>query len=478
MTSVTDTSVPRGASSDREPVWRRLGGAAATKVLVMGLSGLLGIVTSRMILTSYGIEAYAQYGFLASLPALLPFADLGIAAVVLNVVAVSDDPRRDERVRRTLTTSFRILLVSGPLIAGLAVLATVLDVWPVLLGEGLLPGSSVVVLVCACVFGFTLPLTVGQRILVATGRTGTQIAVQGVVAPFIFLGVLLLVTLDLPAGRWVAVLSFLATALVSVLCLTLGARVLRPAVREAFRDVPRLRQVPNVPVVAVAAPWLVQLVVLPLAMQTDRLLLSHLTDGTELAEYNLAGQLFGIALQTVTAAGVALWPVYARARSAGQVRSPGPMSLAFGAVGAVLAGGVALASPFLVRFVSDGQLKLDLVLILAFVALVTVQALRYPIGMYMTDERGLRFQVVPVLLLVPFQLSMSFALVPAVGAAGPVISAAVAATVCQIVPYSLWVRRDLRARAAAGVLSDGGSPTRADPGSPMPATTVDKEAGP
>ena len=62
-------------------MWRSVGSTAIMKVLVMGTSGLLGILTSRMILSHYGTDAYAQYGLLASLPALLPFADLGIAAV-------------------------------------------------------------------------------------------------------------------------------------------------------------------------------------------------------------------------------------------------------------------------------------------------------------------------------------------------------------------------------------------------------------
>ena len=449
MSAPVRDSTPPVARGGHSGVWQRLGSAAAAKVLVMGLSGLLGIVTSRMILTTYGMDAYAQYGLLASLPALLPFADLGIAAVVLNVVAASEDPRRDSKVRATLTTAFRILLVTGPLLACSAAVVTALGLWPVLLGQGLTDDSSIVVLVCACVFGLALPLTVGQRILVATGRTGTQIAVQGVVAPFIFLCVLLFVALDLPAGRWVAVLSYAGAALVSVLCLTLGSRVLSPQVGRAFRDVPRWRQVENVPILAVAGPWLVQLVVLPLAMQTDRLLLSHLTAGPELAQYNVAAQLFGIALQTVTAAGVALWPFYARARAAGEVRSPSTMVLAFGVVGAFLAAVVALASPVLVAFVSDGQLKLPLGLVLAFVASVTVQALKYPLGMYMTDERGLRFQVLPILLLLPLQLSLSFVLVGVIGPAGPVASAAVAGLVCQVLPYAWYVRRDLRRRRAA-----------------------------
>jgi O-antigen/teichoic acid export membrane protein len=436
-------------------LWRRLGTAAGAKVAVMGLSGVLGIVTSRMILSTYGVEAYAQYGLLASLPALVPFADLGIAAVVLNTVAASADPRNDDKVRRTLTTAFRILLVSGPLIALLALAVTVLGWWPALLGNGVAPDSGLVVLACTTVFGLALPLAIGQRVLVATGRTGTQIAIQGVVAPFIFLSVLLLVTFGVPAGRWLALLSFVAAALVSVISITVASRVLRPQIGRALRDVPRLRQVRGVPVIAVAGPMLVQMIVLPIATQTDRLLLSHLTTGTELAEYNLASQLFGIVLQTISAAGVALWPVFARARASGHVRSPASLSLSFCAAGLVLALLIAVASPYLVRFVSDGQLTLPRLLVVAFVAYVMVQAVKYPLGMYMTDARGLRFQVVPILLLLPLQVSLSWTLIGVVGPAGPVLAGATSSLLCQALPYAWYVRRDLRRRSEEAGVSPG-----------------------
>ncbi len=71
----------------------------------------------------------------------------------------------------------------------------------------------------------------------------------------------------------------------------------------------------------------------------------------------------------------------------------------------------------------------------------------------MTDERGLRFQVVPVLLMTVSNVALSWVLIEPLGAAGPVVGSAVAILVFQVVPNSIWVARDLRARrraAAAG----------------------------
>ena len=75
----------------------------------------------------------------------------------------------------------------------------------------------------------------------------------------------------------------------------------------------------------------------------------------------------------------------------------------------------------------------------------------------MTDSAGLRFQVPPILILLPINLGLSIALIPQFGAGGPVIGSAVSVALCQVVPNLLYVRRDLLRRAAAG--SPGAHPS-------------------
>jgi O-antigen/teichoic acid export membrane protein len=429
---------------------RLVGSAAAVKVLVMGMSGVLGIITSRLILSNFGTADYAQYGLLSTITTLLPFADLGIAAVLINTIAGSQDPRRDETVQRTLTTAFRVLLCSASVIVAIGAVITATGLWPTLLGNGLVPGAgSLAAFLCVAVFGIVLPLGVGSRILVGMQRNTTQLGVTAVVAPFILLVVGSAVLLGIPLGGYLAVVSYAANGLSSLLCVLIAARLLGPRFRAAVRDVPRLRSVPNVKVMNTAWPMLVQMLALPIAMQTDRLLLSHLTTGDQLAQYNLAAQLFGIVLQTVSAAGLALWPIYAKARAAKDIRSPNRPTLAFAAGGLLLSTALALASPWIVGFVSAGKLHLDGWLIWGFVAFATVQAAKYPIGMYMTDKRGLKFQVPPILVLVPLNLGLSWWLVGVIGAGGTIVGSTIAVALCQVLPNLLYVRRDLRARHAA-----------------------------
>ena len=63
--------------------------------------------------------------------------------------------------------------------------------------------------------------------------------------------------------------------------------------------------------------------------------------------------------------------------------------------------------------------------------------------MYMTDHRGLWFQVVPILVLVPLNLGISWWLIGVLGAGGPVIGSAISVALCQVLPNFWYVQRDL-----------------------------------
>lgn len=448
---------PDAGSGGADPGERRsllatVGSTAVIKAFVMGISGLLGIVTSQLIISRFGTDAYAQYGLLATIPNLLPFADLGVAAVVINAVAGSPSPKSDEYVRRALLTALRILVVSGFVFVAVSVALYVLGWWHVILGNGLIPGSGdLTACICLALFGLALPVSIGQRVLVGMERTHSQVLSQIVVAPVILSAVLIAVAINAPAGSYLAIISYLANALNSLICLILAARLISPQLGVAFRAIPRLRQFPGVKVSHLAWPVLLQMIALPLAMQTDRILLSHLTTGDELAQYNIASQLYGIIIQTIAAAGIAFWPIYAKARSAARLESPLHPTLWFTAGGLLLASILALISPLLVEFISDGKVRLDNWLIWGFVVFVGLQAAKYPVGMYMTDHIGLRFQTLPIFVLLPLNLVLSWWLIGVLGAAGPILGSAVSVALCQVIPNIWYVRRDLARRREAAI---------------------------
>ena len=143
--------------------WRVVGVTAVVKFVVMGLSGVLGILTSRMIISHYGVDSYAQYGLLSSLPSLLPFADLGVAAAIVNVVASSPHVSRDLEVRQTITSALRILAGSSATIVLVSIVLYLVGAWPAILGDGLTAFGPLTATLCLVVFGLSLPLAIGTR---------------------------------------------------------------------------------------------------------------------------------------------------------------------------------------------------------------------------------------------------------------------------------------------------------------------------
>ena len=413
---------------------------------MLGLTGLLGIVSSRLILQNFGVAAYAQYGLLAGLRNLIPFADLGVGAVVLNSVSESEDPAKDERVRATITTAFRVLIMAALALSTLVVALYFLGAWPTILGAGLLPGGELAATVCLVVFALGLPLGIGSRILVGLGRNAQQIAILGLVSPLFVLGLIAMVLFGVSNENWIPVLSYLAAAVTAVLCLIYGSRLISPNATEAMARVPRTRRFPSVPIARTAGPALVISIATPIAMQTDRLFLSHLTSTQELANYGFASLLFGMVLQAIIAAGLSLWPFFAKSRSQGRVDSPFALSAWFFFAAAVACGLLVVALPVLTRFITKDLLNIDWVLAAGFIALVLVQAVNYPIGMYMTTPRALRFQVGPVLVMATANVALTWLLVLQLGAGGAVLATAISVLVCQVLPCAWWTRRDLANR--------------------------------
>ena len=449
-------------SAPASGVWAPIRRTALAKVVVMGVTGVFGLVNTRLIISHFGTDAYAQYGLLATFPNLMPFTDLGIGAVILNSVAGSSDLRHDAIVRRTLTTAIRVLLASALIIATTGVVLGLAGLWPTLLGAKLMDGGGVTATLCLVVYAAALPLSVGQRIVVGMGRSATQVISQGIVSPALTCMLLLAVVVRLEAGNAVSVMSYVANTLVSIVCVVVAWRTTRPLLSQALRDVPRLREVRGVRIVDTAGPSLVQALIIPIAFQTDRLLLSHLGGGQTLAQYNLAAQMFNLLTQTVSVTGMAMWPHFAKARADGRVESPFGAARSFAAMGGGLSLVLVLVAPWMASVLSDGKIELPVTLLAANIANVVVEAAKQPLGMYMTDPRGLRAQMIPVVILVPMNLVLSWVLIAPLGAAGPIAGSVIAVIVCQLVPYALWVSADLRRRRVQEGGDDDGSVDAAD----------------
>lgn len=448
-----ETVVSGGVS---EPSARRqVGRSALARVIVLGVSTVLGIFTTQFIVVHFGEGAYTQYGMLVSLGMLLAFLDLGVGASLMNAISQSDDPRHDPHVRAVLIACLRVLVCSTAVLLALVVLVRLTGGFPAVFGGALLAdGGSDSAALCLTLIACTMPLGVGQRILVGLARTHLWIVIMGLQAPIMFGLVVLLAHQVRGAGPYLPVVTYAVTFTLAAAAFVVAVRLLRPLSNGLLRDVLRPRVVRGARVISQAWPMLVQLIVTPIVMQTDRIILSHVSSVGEVARYNLASQLFSPIYAVASAAGLALWPIYAKARvsaasrdgAASRDSSPIPMSIAF-ALTALAAGLVLLAlqSP-LARLATGGKIGLSYLLCGAFVALMVVLAARYPLGMFLTDPKGMRFQAYFALLALPVNIGLSIVLAQRWGAIGPIVGSVVGFGIFGLVANLVYLRQ--RARQA------------------------------
>ncbi len=451
-------------SSDR--VTRRglikvVGGSAAARMLVLPISAILGIVVTRLIIENYGEASYAQYMLLVGIVSLIPFADLGISAAIMNAVAEAKDPRSDDNLRTTLITSMRILAGSATTLIIVAAVLTLTGAWPAILGDGLDGGTGQLAAgLCITAFALAMLVGFGQRILIGLHLNFLSILIGGLQTPLVLLVLLGAIATGIDIGPYVAVISYISLILTGGLMLFLANRRVRPVLGEAFRGAWRVFSVRGGRVFDTAWPMLVQMVALPLAMQSNRLILSHTSGVTELATYSLASQMFNPIFSVSVAASMALWPIFARARRAGTSDvSPQRLAFVFTGFSLIAVTVMSLASGLLAQLASGGRIELPLALVLAFAVLMVLQAAKSPLGMYMTDARGLRFQAYMALGMLPVNVGLSIWLAFVWGAVGPVIGSIVGVLIFQLVANWVYVTREQKRRAVAkaelGVETEG-----------------------
>jgi O-antigen/teichoic acid export membrane protein len=426
--------------------WRSVVRSAGARALVIPVSALLGVINTRVIIDNFGQAAYAQYGLLVAVAALLPFTDLGMSAAIMNATGGSEHPSRDDHVRRVLITSIRVLVGSGAVLLVAVFVISGLGLWPALMGDGLLPGSGPrAAASCLALIALTLPIAFGQRVLTGLGKNHVTVLLNGLQTPIVLLVIVLMVRLDLGAGSYVAVVAYVATMALALAATLVAARLIRPAIGAAVRAVPKIRTVPGAKVLDVAWPMLILMTVLPIVNQSDRLVLSHVSDSANLATYNLAAQMYVPVWAVTTAGGIALWPIFARARARGHRTRQSPLALAagFAAAAAAICLGISLLAPWLARLASGGRIDLPISILAAFSALMVSQAANYPLGMYMTDAAGLRSQAFRVVAMMPVNLGLSLTLGARYGAVGPVIGSAIGVFLFEVVGNWIYVRRRL-----------------------------------
>lgn len=421
-----------------------LGGVAAagvTRLIALPISAIFVFATTRLLVDRLGPELYGVATLIVALSALLPFADLGLGAAVVNAVAHSDSPRDDDYVNRVLLTSLRGLAASSVVIIIAAVAIGAIGAWTFALGvPGETPHLNTAVVGSLVLFALGLPFSLGQRVLLGAGRTSSMVVLQSLSAPLAFV----LTWSIVEAGGDFRYLVWAAPAAgftVAVLAALVSSRFTGVGVARLLKRIPRWNRYPGSSVRRTAAPMFVIALGLPIALQTDRLVLSHRSSLLNLAGYALAFQLFAPLWTVLATAGTAMWPMFAGRRKRGehpQLAHAVGFLLVMAGLGAVV---LLVAGPFGAHLLGGGKIAVSRSLLACFALLLAVQAIQLPMGMFLTTERGLRFQAVCVCMMVPVSVGLGWWLAVPLGAKGPVLASVAAVAVCQILPGVYWIRR-------------------------------------
>lgn len=428
-------------TSTRQLVSKSMG----ARVAMLPVQAVATAATVYITVHSVGVEAYATIGLLVGMQALFSFLNLGSGASVSNAAGASL-AGLDTQLYSVLVSATRVCILAASVFVGAVVALSLFGWMPVLLGRSDQELTTNGAIVAAVAIGLLAPLSQGAAVLTARGHTVSAIVASG--ASNVVAVPLVLAAAYLGARPiWFVACLYGAQVMISVLTCWLAARAAHISLKGLLTSTlnPRVR---GASIAEEARPALVIWLLVPLAYQTDRLLISHLSTASQLASYNVAVQMFTALLSVIGAASGALWGHFAHARATGQLpgrRAFAKISVAYGAVGLGLAGCYVGAMPTIAGLVSGDRIGVSLLLSTAFGTLLALQAFNQPSAMIQTDAAGLRFTARLAAVMTLLNLALGAALTRPLGAAGPVVASAVA------LGFALVVPSYVRARSVLGV---------------------------
>lgn len=399
------------------------------------ITAISGLLTTSIVVASAGSAAYGAVSLISTLFLLLPYADLGLGAAVVNGVASTE--HRGER-KAYVISAFQFLLIPAMLVCLVGVSGASLFSWSNLLNvRGIEPVQADLATAAAIVlFGISVPLGVGQRALTGLGKNHVSVAITVTTSLVALFSTVIAGLSNLPVGAFAVAqpLGLLATGLISFIVAAATLRM-RPfeflkASSISFRTLS-----------AVAGPMLVMMIALALSMQSHRLLISYLGTPADLSEYSLLMQFYVPVWSIIFSGATALWPYFARINHTAGNKAPIRRALVvFAIIGFLAALSLVAFSRPIGNLITDGAIQLSTYTLIAGGILIFVQALQQVPGMYFMDISGLRFQVWCTLMLFVLSLGLGLWLTPVLGSAAPLIATASGVVLAQLVPGFIRMR--------------------------------------
>jgi len=444
MTSVTQQfeRQPSGQLHTRERRSIVLG--TILRVAGTPLIAFVGLLNTAVIVHATGDAVFGLVSLITNLSLLLPFADLGIGAVITTACSKSRDLTADRIATETIRRGLQTLCLVALGLSLIAVALAATDMWGWLLGSSSGGPDRIAVTAAVCLIAFGIPAGLGIRILIGLDLNHIAVLLTMSNAVFTF-GITLAIRAVGVPPIWYAV-SGAGGVLIGNLVATAVALRLSGLNRIALFDTARTR---NKERLLAGSLWIfIASIGLPLGLQSHRLILAHTSTAGELSRYALMAQVYAIAWMVFSTAGTALWPVFVKRRD--DYRATTTLwlqsTLLFGGAAGVGVVAMTFLGPWATSLLSSGQLTATYGTSFAFGILLMVQCLHLPAGVMLTTPSEMRWQAFCITVMGVLSVVLGIWLSRYWGGVGVVAATVAAVVLAQLIPDALWVTRLLKRR--------------------------------
>lgn len=413
-----------------------LGGLALTRLCTLVASLGANVFVIAILARQHGAETYAAYALIASLVNLLPFADLGLGASVVNATADRASGALSPQafhaaISRARDYMLLVTLVLLPLVLG----GMASGQFSGLLGDlqsepGVLLGAGYT-LVC---IALSIPLGIGARVLQGHGRM-LDVVRLGFINPGVQMAIYLPLFLSAAPASFYFFgpgTAYLLNALVGYLVARqkFGLRTAWPFVALFAKNV--LAGSPW----KTAVPFLLISVGMAAGFQSHRLLLTNAGSAGQVAEYSVVAQFLGPLIAITGVVGQNLWSRYRGQlnRNELEIGAFRVHLVLFAIIGIAFAFAFTVLMPIAAVLLTGNSVAPPTLLIIGAGAYLLVYSVHQPSAMLLTDPRALWFQATCVIVVAAATILTTLWTVPTLGSAAPYLCMAACMLILQVLP--------------------------------------------
>jgi O-antigen/teichoic acid export membrane protein len=434
----TTTEAGRAAERHRRVALSSLAGAAARAVTIGS-----GLLTVPLAVRYLGDERYGLFVTVASLAALVSWADFGIGNGVLTLVSSAHGRGDRDAARAAVSSGFLVLAGTAALLGLLfAVLYPVVpwaDIFNVTTERAQDEAGPAVAVFVACTLA-AMPLGVAQRAQLAF-QEGFLASLWLAVGSLLALGALLLgsaVGAGLPWLIGAAAGGPAAALLLNALWLFGRQRRWLAPTRRAWKTATART------IVRTGALFLALQVAIAVAYESDALVVASVLGAAKVTVFAVSFKLFTIAPILLSFVFTPLWPAYAEAFAAGDEawarrtlrRS---LTLAVG-VSVPLAILLVIAGAPIIHLWAGSDVTPSLGLRLALAIWAVLMSVGGALAMFLNGLGAMRFQALAALTMMVVNVALSITLTKLIGVSGVTWGSVLAQTLCVLLPTWLYLR--------------------------------------